>query len=169
MRRDDLGRRDRQRHRGACLDQPPHLAARAPDASAHIAGSEHARLGSVARHRQKSGRTATTICRSTGAAFSTSAAARWATWPATSSARPTWRLKLGSPTSVECVKQEGKSEYYFPTKSVIRFDFPARGSMPAVKIFWHDGLKEQPTIPGVPAGEILGDLPKRYEGSRKKG
>ena len=32
----------------------------------------------------------------------------------------------------------------FPKSSVIRFDFPARGSMPPVKIFWYDGLKETP-------------------------
>ena len=32
--------------------------------------------------------------------------------------------------------------------------------MPPVKIFWYDGMKEQPDIPGVPKGEILGDLPR---------
>jgi predicted dehydrogenase len=74
---------------------------------------------------------------------------------------PNMALRLGSPTSVECIKQEGKSNYYYPTKSVIRFDFPARGAMPPVKIFWYDGLKEQPDIPGVPKGEMLGDLPRR--------
>ncbi len=74
---------------------------------------------------------------------------------------PNMALKLGAPTSVECVKQEGKSKYYYPAKSVIRFDFPARGAMPPVKIFWYDGLLEQPDIPGVPKGEILGDLPRR--------
>jgi predicted dehydrogenase len=73
---------------------------------------------------------------------------------------PNLALQLGSPTSVECVKQEGKSKYYYPLKSVIRFDFPARGSMPAVKVFWYDGMQEQPDIPGVPTGERLGDLPR---------
>jgi predicted dehydrogenase len=73
---------------------------------------------------------------------------------------PNMALRLGAPTSVECLKQEGKSKYYYPSKSVIRFDFPARGAMPAVKIFWYDGLKQQPDIPGVPAGEALGDLRK---------
>jgi hypothetical protein len=47
----------------------------------------------------------------------------------------------------------------FPTKSVIRYDFPARGNMPPVKLFWYDGLKQTPKIPGVPDGELLGDLP----------
>ncbi|HTM48052.1 MAG TPA: Gfo/Idh/MocA family oxidoreductase [Bryobacteraceae bacterium] len=74
---------------------------------------------------------------------------------------PNVALKLGAPTSVECIRQEGRSKYYYPSKSVIRFDFPARGSMPAVKIFWYDGMKEQPDIAGVPKGEILGDLPRR--------
>ncbi len=74
---------------------------------------------------------------------------------------PNVALKLGSPTSVECVMQEGKSKYYYPTKSIIRFEFPARGSMPAVRLTWYDGMKVQPEIKGIPAGERLGDLPRR--------
>src|SRR5579872_1110273 len=73
---------------------------------------------------------------------------------------PNVALRLGSPSSVECISQEGKSKYYYPSKSVIRFDFPARGSMPAVKLFWHDGMKAQPEIAGVPNGELIGDLPR---------
>jgi hypothetical protein len=84
---------------------------------------------------------------------------------------PNMALKLGAPTSVECVKKEGASSFMFPKKSVIRFDFPARGSMPAVKLFWYDGLKESPTIEGVPAGEYLGDLPSpaRAQGQAGRG
>ena len=74
---------------------------------------------------------------------------------------PNMALKLGAPSSVECILKEGASDFQFPKKSIIRYDFPARGSMPAVKIFWHDGLKETPKIDGVPAGELLGDLPSR--------
>ena len=77
-------------------------------------------------------------------------------------------LKLGPPTGVECIEKEGTSSFMFPKKSVIRFDFPARGSMPAVKLFWHDGLKEQPKIQGVPEGEYLGDLPN-FGGGRGSG
>ena len=73
---------------------------------------------------------------------------------------PNMALLLGSPTSVECVQLEGQSDFMFPTKSVIRYDFPARGSMPAVKVFWHDGCTKTPEFPGVPAGELLGDLPE---------
>src|SRR6476620_2800263 len=43
---------------------------------------------------------------------------------------PNMALRLGSPTSVECTSIEGKSNYAYPKKSTIRFDFPARGTMP---------------------------------------
>jgi hypothetical protein len=74
---------------------------------------------------------------------------------------PNLALQLGAPTSVECIQKEGQSDFMFPNKSVIRYDFPARGSMPPVKLFWYDGLKETPKIPGVPEGELLGDLPDK--------
>ena len=71
---------------------------------------------------------------------------------------PNLALKLGTPTAVECIEKEGPSSFMFPRKSVIRFDFPARGHMPAVKLFWHDGLKDPPKIEGVPEGALLGDI-----------
>jgi hypothetical protein len=74
---------------------------------------------------------------------------------------PNLALKLGVPTSVECIHKEGASDFMFPKKSTIRFDFPARGNMPALKLFWYDGLTANPEIPGVPKGEYLGDLPSR--------
>jgi predicted dehydrogenase len=74
---------------------------------------------------------------------------------------PNMALMLGPPTSVECVSQEGKNNITFPKKSVIRFDFPARHNMPAVKIFWYDGNQDAPFRPaGLDASEILGDLPR---------
>ncbi len=74
---------------------------------------------------------------------------------------PNMALKLGAPSSVECISKEGTSNFMFPKKSVIRFDFPQRGSMPPVSIFWHDGLKEAPKVAGVPEKELLGDLPSK--------
>jgi hypothetical protein len=38
--------------------------------------------------------------------------------------------------------------------------------MPALKVFWYDGMKAAPAIPGVPPGEWLGDPPSLPEGSR---
>ena len=76
---------------------------------------------------------------------------------------PNLALHLAAPLSVECIHKEGVSDFMFPTASVIRYDFPARGSMPPVRLFWYDGMKETPKIPGVPEGELLGDLPHKPE------
>lgn len=74
---------------------------------------------------------------------------------------PNMALRLTAPTSVECISQEGRSDLYYPAKSVVRFDFPARDGMPAVKIFWYDAMRgDQPTFANAPQGEILGDLPR---------
>lgn len=70
---------------------------------------------------------------------------------------PNMALKLGWPTSVECIKKEGVHARLFPQRTVIRFDFPARGAMPALKLFWHDGLAAPPQIEGVPEGTLIGD------------
>jgi len=82
---------------------------------------------------------------------------------------PNLALKLGAPTSVECILKEGASTFMYPKKSIVQFNFPARGNMPALKLFWHDGLKESPKIDGVPAGELLGDLPSVPRAPRKPG
>ena len=79
---------------------------------------------------------------------------------------PNLALKLGTPTSVEAIKKEGTSPFQFPKASVIKFEFPARGNMPPVTLYWHDGLKEQPKVQGVPEGEYLGDLPRIGNGGR---
>ncbi|MGH9659418.1 MAG: Gfo/Idh/MocA family protein [Bryobacteraceae bacterium] len=74
---------------------------------------------------------------------------------------PNLALMLGAPSSVECLGQEGKSAFTYPKKSIIRFDFPARGSMPPVKIFWYDGMTAPPPRPaGLAESELLGDLPR---------
>src|SRR5258708_1823145 len=61
--------------------------------------------------------------------------------------------------SVECIKKEGVSPFQFPKASTIRFDFAPYQHMPALSVYWYDGLKESPKIAGVPAGEWLGDPP----------
>jgi hypothetical protein len=83
---------------------------------------------------------------------------------------PNMALRLGAPTSVECIKKEGVSSFMFPKASTIRFEFPARGSMPPVTLYWHDGLKEMPKLPNVPEGELVGDIPNfRNGGGRGQG
>ena len=70
---------------------------------------------------------------------------------------PNMAMRLTVPSSVECIKKEGVGKYTFPTRTVIRFDFPARPNMAPVSIFWHDGLTEKFTFEGVPSDELLGD------------
>jgi len=65
-------------------------------------------------------------------------------------------LKLGYPTSVEAVSEGGNDESC-PAWSIITYQFPARGDMPAVKLVWYDGNKLPPRPEGVGPDEILGD------------
>lgn len=81
---------------------------------------------------------------------------------------PNMALKLGLPTSVECISKEGTSPFMFPKKSVTKFEFPARGSMPPVTLYWYDGCKETPKIKGVPEGELIGDLPVSFAAMRQR-
>jgi hypothetical protein len=65
---------------------------------------------------------------------------------------PFWALKLGHPTSVEayntarCVKNWEKVENKetFPDASIVRYEFPARGDTPPVKMTWFDGGLKPP-------------------------
>jgi len=50
-------------------------------------------------------------------------------------------LKLASPNSVEALEQVGGSDERYPFANVLRWDFPARGDMPPVKVHWYDGFK----------------------------
>ena len=69
---------------------------------------------------------------------------------------PNMALMLDAPSSVEVIKQEGKNDLTFPSSSVIRFDFPARGSMPPLKLIWYDAMKDVPMRPeGLDEDEML--------------
>ena len=65
-------------------------------------------------------------------------------------------LKLGYPTAVEA-ESEGNTDESGPAWSIIRYEFPARGDMPTVKVVWYDGGKKPPRPEGVPEDEKLGD------------
>ena len=68
-------------------------------------------------------------------------------------------LQLGRPLSVELIQQAGASDLTFPTRAVIRYDFPARGKMPPVAVYWHDsalpGEEEAYDVPGMDGETIL--------------
>jgi predicted dehydrogenase len=70
-------------------------------------------------------------------------------------------LQLGAPTSVECVSQEGKSTISFPNRGVVRLEFPARGAMPAVAVYYHDSSQpDDPDAYHVPGMENETILPR---------
>lgn len=52
-------------------------------------------------------------------------------------------LDLGSPTRVEAVA-EGHNEVTGPKSAVIRYDFPARGQQPPVRMTWYEGGRQPP-------------------------
>ena len=68
-------------------------------------------------------------------------------------------LQLGAPLSVELVRQEKASKFSFPERCVIRFEFPARGSMPPVTVYWHDSARPEEAeayrVPGMEGETIL--------------
>jgi predicted dehydrogenase len=53
-----------------------------------------------------------------------------------------WALKIEHPTSVEAEEIRGGSNERYPTGSRLRWDIPARGDMPPVKVYWYEGLKQ---------------------------
>jgi len=50
-------------------------------------------------------------------------------------------LKLGCPQRVELLDVGDTSEDRFPRWSTVRYDFPQRGELPPISVFWHEGNK----------------------------
>ncbi len=65
-------------------------------------------------------------------------------------------LKLGLPNRIVAERRDGPNPFIFPQASTIRFDFPARGALPPVEVFWYDGVENLPPVPEElgPDGEL---------------
>lgn len=63
-----------------------------------------------------------------------------------------WALKVEHPASIEVEYIRGGSGERYPTGSRIRWDVPARGDMPPLKVFWYEGLNK--TTTAEPAGNL---------------
>ncbi len=80
---------------------------------------------------------------------------------------PFWALNLGYPTSVETISTPFNGACY-PHATMTYYEFPARGSMPPVRLIWYDGglLPQKPEEVGEdklnPAGGLM------YVGSKAK-
>jgi predicted dehydrogenase len=87
---------------------------------------------------------------------------------------PVWALDLGAPTSVESrttldgsVLADNQPNFEtYPIASIITYDFPARGTLPPVRMTWYDGGLMPPTPLQFPAGRRLHDNGVLYVGSK---
>lgn len=79
---------------------------------------------------------------------------------------PFWALKMQYPVSVEgCISTYWKGLWQhddpklenYPRSSIVRYQFPARNSMPACKLTWWDGGMMPPRPDGLNPREPLGD------------
>ena len=68
-------------------------------------------------------------------------------------------LQLGAPTSLERIHVSGESEFTYPASATVRVQFPARGSMPPVTVFYHEsavaGSADAFHVPGMENEIIL--------------
>ncbi len=68
-----------------------------------------------------------------------------------------WALDLGAPKVIQATSThwiEEVSSQTFPRASIVRYEFPARGNRPTVKLTWYDG-------------RLLPPIPKEFEKGRK--
>jgi predicted dehydrogenase len=63
-----------------------------------------------------------------------------------------WALKVDHPTSIEVEQMRGGSQERYPMGSRVRWDVPARGNLPALKVYWYEGLKAD--AKGQPQGGL---------------
>ncbi|MEK6259716.1 MAG: Gfo/Idh/MocA family oxidoreductase [Planctomycetota bacterium] len=89
---------------------------------------------------------------------------------------PVWALNLGAPTSVEArttldgtllEKNQLNFETY-PVAAIITYEFPARGTLPPVRMTWYDGGLMPPTPAEMSSGQRLPDNGVLYVGSKGK-
>lgn len=76
-------------------------------------------------------------------------------------------LKLGAPTSVEASSTRVNQETY-PLASMVTYQFPARGTMPPVKLTWYDGGLRPPRPEELEAGEMMGANGHLFIGDKGK-
>jgi len=70
--------------------------------------------------------------------------------------QPFWALKLKYPTTVQASSTRFTKDSY-PMAEVITYEFPARGSMPPVKLTWWDGGLMPPRPEELEPGRLMGD------------
>ncbi|HEX2977165.1 MAG TPA: Gfo/Idh/MocA family oxidoreductase [Bacteroidales bacterium] len=69
---------------------------------------------------------------------------------------PIWALNLGMPTKIHATSSPYNNEY-LPFCEMVTYEFPARGNMPAVKVYWVDGGLRPPRPDQLEAGRAMRD------------
>jgi hypothetical protein len=68
-------------------------------------------------------------------------------------------LQLSAPTSLERIHVTGESEFTYPESATVRVEFPARGAMPPVTLYYHEsavaGSPDAFRVPGMENETIL--------------
>jgi predicted dehydrogenase len=65
-------------------------------------------------------------------------------------------LKLKAPDTV-AANSSGLNTETYPRSSIVTYEFPARGDMPAVKLTWYDGGRRPARPPELEPGKDMGD------------
>jgi predicted dehydrogenase len=69
-----------------------------------------------------------------------------------------WALELGAPRVVQATSthfEPDVASQTFPRASIVRYEFPARGKRPPVKLTWYDGRLLPPIPPQLEPGRAL--------------
>ena len=74
-------------------------------------------------------------------------------------------LKLGAPLTVQACSTRVNKETY-PLGSIVTYEFPARGKMPALKFVWYDGGLKPPRPEGMDPGWQMGTNGKLFIGDK---
>ena len=80
---------------------------------------------------------------------------------------PNWALSLGAPVSVELVAASRLTLEMAPYWSIVRYEFPDRGNLPACTLTWYEGGK-QPELPPEMAGKKWDDNGTLFIGDKGK-
>ena len=78
---------------------------------------------------------------------------------------PFWALDLRGPVRVSALS-EGSTDVTCPHWSIVTYEFPARGSLPPVKLIWYDGNKMPPAPAELMPNEQLPHGGAIYRGDK---
>ena len=79
-----------------------------------------------------------------------------------------WSLKIDHPESVEMEAVTGGSDERYPVGTRIRWDCPARGDMPPLKVYWYDGYQQESEKPhGQQAEKSAPKTKKKSKGGQR--